>query len=96
VNFCEGPPHSHFHIIQQIRRTMSVRAIALLVVISVLAWLGHALEEARGMQAGLSIYANETIKGELGCGYEATCSTGGYTGVCVSISSGCCAGTVRF
>ena len=26
------------------------------------------------------------------CGYEATCSAGGYAGVCVSIGGGCCPG----
>lgn len=28
------------------------------------------------------------------CSYSDTCSTGGYDGVCVSISAGCCSGTV--
>jgi len=26
------------------------------------------------------------------CGYDATCSAGGYAGVCVSIGGGCCPG----
>lgn len=28
------------------------------------------------------------------CSYSATCTSGGYEGVCVSISAGCCSGTV--
>lgn len=32
-------------------------------------------------------YSNEA---ESSCSYSATCSSGGYTGICVSVSSGCC------
>jgi hypothetical protein len=71
----------------------AVRAIALLCVYNILGWMGYALEEARGMQAGY-LYANHTVKSDLSCSYEATCSSGGYSGVCVSISSGCCGGAV--
>jgi hypothetical protein len=40
-------------------------------------------------------YANSTDSLGLGsCSYSATCSTGGVSGVCVSISAGCCSGTV--
>lgn len=37
-------------------------------------------------------YANSTAS-LASCSYSATCSTGGYEGVCVSISAGCCSGT---
>ena len=41
----------------------------------------------------VTLPANGTVATKLGlCGYEATCSAGGYEGVCVSISSGCCSG----
>jgi len=36
---------------------------------------------------------NSTLTSKF-CGYEATCSVGGVTGVCVSIGAGCCGGTV--
>lgn len=35
-------------------------------------------------------YVNTTA---TGCSYSATCSVGGVTGVCVSISAGCCSGS---
>jgi len=38
-------------------------------------------------------YTNSTVGTGL-CGYDATCSVGGVSGVCVSISAGCCSGTV--
>jgi hypothetical protein len=39
-------------------------------------------------------YTNATVGTGL-CGYDATCSVGGVSGVCVSISAGCCStGTV--
>lgn len=40
-----------------------------------------------------NVYAkfNETL---ASCSYSATCSVSGTTGVCVSISAGCCSGTV--
>ena len=45
-----------------------------------------------GMSAG--IVRNSSVVGStLGiCSYSATCSAGGYEGVCVSVSSGCCSG----
>jgi len=41
-------------------------------------------------------YANSTdvTLGLGSCSYSATCSAGGVSGVCVSISAGCCSGTV--
>jgi hypothetical protein len=36
------------------------------------------------------VYSNQTL---TGCSYSATCTSGGYNGVCVSISAGCCSGT---
>ena len=40
-------------------------------------------------------YTNSTVDGDTGlCGYDATCSVGGVSGVCVSISAGCCSGSV--
>jgi hypothetical protein len=43
-----------------------------------------------GMSAGVHLYLNNTAT----CSYSDTCSTGGYSGACVSISAGCCSGTV--
>ena len=43
-----------------------------------------------GMTAGIQLNLNSSSS----CGYEATCSVGGYDGVCVSISEGCCSGTI--
>jgi hypothetical protein len=39
--------------------------------------------------ADQNVYSNETI---TSCPYDATCSSGGYDGVCVSVSAGCCKG----
>lgn len=36
------------------------------------------------------VAGNATVAGI--CGYEATCSAGGLSGTCVSISAGCCPG----
>lgn len=39
----------------------------------------------------IEVTGNSSI--ELGiCGYQATCSAGGHSGVCVSIGAGCCNG----
>ena len=43
-----------------------------------------------GMKAGVQLHLNSSTS----CSYEATCSVSGVEGVCVSLSSGCCAGTV--
>ena len=40
---------------------------------------------------GEQVYSNSTL---ASCSYEATCTVSGYEGVCVSISAGCCSGTV--
>jgi cell wall-associated NlpC family hydrolase len=40
-----------------------------------------------------SIYSNESSV-STSCSYSATCTAGGISGVCVSISAGCCSGTV--
>jgi hypothetical protein len=77
-------------------KTMWVaRVFALLCVYSILGWMGHALEEPKGLRAGY-LYANQTLvkTDAAACSYSSTCSTGGYSGVCLSVSSGCCAGTV--
>ena len=46
--------------------------------------------EQNDTQPGLSAEVGSTAS----CSYSATCSVSGYEGVCVSISSGCCSGTV--
>lgn len=38
-------------------------------------------------------YAEHLYEELQGCSYSATCSSGGVSGVCVSISAGCCKGT---
>lgn len=38
--------------------------------------------------------SNNSTSKLQGCSYSATCSAGGVEGVCVSISAGCCSGTV--
>lgn len=38
----------------------------------------------------VSVAGNSTVGGL--CGFEATCSSGGLSGTCVSISAGCCPG----
>jgi hypothetical protein len=43
-------------------------------------------DDAPGLHAGAASAAV--------CSYSATCSAGGYEGVCVSISSGCCSGGI--
>jgi len=69
-------------------------------------FLSNGLPDHPGMKAG---YITNYTKGEIfdeniylnssdslgSCSYPSTCSVSGYTGVCVSISSGCCSkGTV--
>lgn len=68
-----------------------LQSLCLLVFIVNVA--AFADEGAKGLSAG---YDNSTdIKGELGsCSYSQTCTSGGIEGVCVSISAGCCSGTV--
>ena len=46
------------------------------------------IDDKIGMSAGRYINISK-LNSSASCGYEATCSTGGYDGVCVSISSGC-------
>jgi hypothetical protein len=56
----------------------------MLCVVLILAVIAAAV---RAGEAG----TNSTV--DLGmCGYSATCSAGGRSGVCVSIGSGCCNG----
>jgi hypothetical protein len=38
------------------------------------------------------VYSNQTLTSS--CSYSATCTVSGYEGVCVSVSAGCCSGTV--
>ena len=60
--------------------SFTVALIAMMIALS------HAAMEDKAAYGG-----NST----LGlCSYEATCSVGGIEGVCVSISAGCCSGTV--
>ena len=50
-----------------------------------------ALKEAAGLRAGKTfLNSSSTV-----CPYEATCTASGIEGVCVSISAGCCSGTVK-
>jgi len=74
--------------------------ILLLLVIVNIAWSADLYYKGReqniddkiGMSAGRYINISK-LNSSASCGYEATCSTGGYDGICVSISSGCCSGT---
>ncbi len=70
-------------------------ALVVLALVSNLMVVNGLLMEARGMQAGRFTNETNAIKSELSCSYSDTCSAGGQSGVCVSISAGCCSGTVR-
>lgn len=66
--------------------------VALALIAAVLAQKNFLNEtDAPGLKAG-------RLDVELGsCSYTDTCSSGGYEGVCVSVSAGCCdGGTVSF
>ena len=65
------------------------------IVIALFASIANGLVEAPGMQAGRFMNETNAVKSELSCSYSATCSAGGQSGVCVSISAGCCSGTVK-
>lgn len=54
-------------------------------------------EGAKGLQADSVIYKDLTKPSDVAtgsCSYSATCTVSGYEGVCVSVSAGCCSGTV--
>jgi hypothetical protein len=59
-----------------------MKVVSLLVLFASLALFGSTTAEQK-------VYSNETL---TSCSYDATCSSGGYDGVCVSVSAGCCSG----
>ena len=53
------------------------------------------LPEAKGLRAG-RLQGIGMGAGAGACSYADTCSSAGYSGVCVNVTAGCCSGTVRF
>lgn len=61
----------------------------------VLAVFGNVSAVTKQAAVATEKYAPVANNSTLGlCSYEATCSVGGIEGVCVSVSAGCCTGTV--
>lgn len=65
------------------------RPVLLLLVALQVSFLASADSDFIGLKAGAT--GNATLGS---CSYSATCTVSGIEGVCVSISAGCCSGTV--
>jgi hypothetical protein len=66
------------------------------LVVAVVVGASHAVQalpEAKGLRAGNFIHLGKSNASS--CSYTDTCTVSGNLGACVSVSAGCCSGTVK-